>query len=101
MLFNKKKYNLKIYAIFTLIIVVVLAFWFYSLKINLENGINKKHNKSGFTLTELKQEVSNIISKSPLSKKTEIKNNDNKKDEQLNKLASELAEKIKNNKTEK
>ena len=98
-MFSKSKHKIGIYLIFSLIMIVILGFWFYSLKINLENGFNKKHNKPGFTLTELKQNISEIISKSPLSKKSEKKNSS--EDEQLNKLAGELAEKIKNNKIQK
>ncbi|GEM_PF-2693771 len=99
-MFPKPKQNLKIYAIFTFIILVILAFWFYCLKINLQNGFNTKNNKSGFTLSELRQEISNIISKSPLSKKSETENIKNNKNEQLNKLADELANELKNTATE-
>ncbi|MBU4360507.1 hypothetical protein L6278_00760 [Candidatus Parcubacteria bacterium] len=94
-MFNKKNYNTKIYIIFFLIIIVILGFWYYSLKINLQNGLSAENNRSGFTLSELKQEISDIIAKSPLNKKPETENNN--KNEQLDKLAEELAEELKNN----
>jgi len=75
---------------------VILGFWYYSLKINLKNGLNTENNRSGFTLSELKQEISDILSKSPLTNKQEIKKDNINKDEQLDKLADELVDKLKN-----
>ncbi len=95
-MFNKSKQNIQIYIIFALIILVILGFWYYSLKINLKNGLNTENNRSGFTLSELKQEISDILSKSPLTNKQEIKKDNINKDEQLDKLADELVDKLKN-----
>ena len=92
------KTNLKIYLIFTLIVLVILGFWYYSLKINLENGLSTENSRSGFTLSELKQEIADILSKSPLTtnKQQPTVNSNNEKDEQLDKLVDELAEELKN-----
>ena len=95
-MFNKSKQNIQIYIIFALIILVILGFWYYGLKINLKNGLNTENNRSGFTLSELKQEISDILSKSPLTNKQEIKKDNINKDEQLDKLADELVDKLKN-----
>jgi len=83
----------KLYILFAICLLVITGFWFYSLKLNLQNIKNSK-TKSGLSFAELKQEINNIINKSPLNKKEDQLEND-----ELKELTQKLAEELKNTET--
>ncbi len=60
----------KFYLLFGLCILIILGFWIYSLKVNIQNISNGSGKKSGLTFSELKQEITAIINKSSLKKQT-------------------------------
>ncbi len=62
----------KILILFFICLVIILVFWVYSLKLNLQFEINRNESTQGMTFSSLKDEVLKIINKSPLSKWREL-----------------------------
>lgn len=83
--------NKKFYILLVICLIIIIGFWIYSLKLNIQNITNGGERKSGLSFTELKREIGNIINKSSLTKKDE-----KPKNEELKELTNKLAEELKN-----
>lgn len=67
---NQKKFHI----LFATCLIIILGFWFYCLRLNIKNGLSNDNKKSGLTFSELKNEISEILQKSPLTNNSETQN---------------------------
>lgn len=86
--------NKKFYILLIFCLIIVIGFWLYSLKVNLQNISASSEKKSGLSFAQLKQEITAIINKSSLRKPTTGERQPTA--DELKNLADKLTEELKN-----